>query len=528
MPDHTTLKSQFAEQDGQRSAVLDRAREASSKTLPWIFPPSGTTQDNQLPRTFSSQTAKGIVQLASRITAAVIPFNGIPFFEFSLPQPTEKTEQSDAMVSGMRQVTTSAENQILQDLYASNLRVALNEAFIHAQITGTHIVKAHEDLTYQNIPLQNFVMKRDGAGRLIEFIYKELVDPARMPKGLEKFDETGVPRPGSQTGIFRTEPANKKLEEIFTKYSFDQDKDRWDWEQEFREENITKGHRKNNNCMVIRWGLIAGENYGRSKCDEIMGDIRSAEGLARSLFEQAGAAARGLIGVNPAGFTNIDDLSNAVNWGYVAMREEDVFGFGLNINQQIASTHSALAFVENKISEAFLMISPSTNAGRDRVTATENRLNAQQLEQGLSGFISQAANDIQIPLVFNRLEDMQKQNPDDEQLEALREVLEQNAIGVQIKTGLDALGRELDHARLLEVAELAVRMPPEGQITVNFNKLMRELVKTSGLNREEVIRSEEEVQKIQQAQQEAAERQAGLEAGAQIAAQQQTQTQPQG
>lgn len=512
-----TLKEQFQDQDSERWAVLERAEEASRKTLPHVFPVAGQTQDSQSARPFSSQAAQGIVRLASRLTSAVIPFNGTPFFEFHPPQPQEKTPETDEVVEALTAITTASEDQILQDLYSSNLRVELHEAMIHLQVTGNYILKMHDDLTFQGIPLINFVATRDGAGRLVQFLYKELVDPQKMPEGTQDFAKQGQPRPNSLTGVNRPWPANRHLEELFTKYTFDTDTQMWEWEQEFREEKVSEGSRKNNNCMVLRWGLVAGENYGRSKCDEVMGDIRSAEGLARSLMEQSAAAARGLILVNPGGFTNIDDLADTQNWDMVAGRGEDLEAFSVNLNPQIASTHASLAFVEQKISEAFLMITSSANAGRDRVTATENRMNAQQLEQGLSGFISQLASDVQIPLVFNRLEDMEAENPDDLQLRALREVLEANDVGVQIKTGLDALGRELDHARLLELLQISAQLPPEGQAFINWPVLISELTRTSGLSGSPVVRSEEEVAQIQATQQRAAQDQAAFEAGLQTA-----------
>ena len=83
-----------------------------------------------------------------------------------------------------------------------------------------------------------------------------------------------------------------------------------------------------------------------------------------------------------------------------------------------------------------------------------------------------------------------------------------------ILTGLETLGREQDITRVQTALQFLQGMPPETLNYVKFSSLLGKAF--YGLNLPDAVRTEEEVQKMQQEQQ----RQAALAQGAQMLAQQ--------
>ena len=49
-------------------------------TIPSLLPPEGYTEDDQLPQPYSSVSARGVMNMASRILSAMLPLNDAPFF----------------------------------------------------------------------------------------------------------------------------------------------------------------------------------------------------------------------------------------------------------------------------------------------------------------------------------------------------------------------------------------------------------------------------------------------------------------
>ena len=69
----------------RRQPFLDRARDASAVTLPYLIPPEGHANGSSLIDTFSSVGARGVNNLASKLQLSLFPIDA-PFFQFD-PEP---------------------------------------------------------------------------------------------------------------------------------------------------------------------------------------------------------------------------------------------------------------------------------------------------------------------------------------------------------------------------------------------------------------------------------------------------------
>ena len=80
------------------------------------------------------------------------------------------------------------------------------------------------------------------------------------------------------------------------------------------------------NCpwLCLRLQKIAGESYGRSLCEEVLGDLNSLESLSKAIVEGSLISAKAMFLVNPNGVTRADSLARAENGAIVAGNAADV------------------------------------------------------------------------------------------------------------------------------------------------------------------------------------------------------------
>ena len=158
------------------------------------------------------------------------------------------------------------------------------------------------------------------------------------------------------------------------------------------------------------------------------------------------------------------------------------------------------------LASAFLLNS-GLRRDAERVTATELRMMAEELEGTLGGVYSMMSQEMQRA----RLERLMIQMIEQEQLPPF----EADLIEPQITTGLEALGREQDVNRVQAAAQIVQMLGPE--MSLDYVKMPDLLTKAfNGLGLPQVVRSEQEAQQIRQQRQMA---QAAQQMGPQLAQQ---------
>jgi hypothetical protein len=157
---------------------------------------------------------------------------------------------------------------------------------------------------------------------------------------------------------------------------------------------------------------------------------------------------------------------------------------------------NTIARIEQRLSFAFLLNSAiqAGAQGRDRVTAEEIRMVAQELESGLGGVYSILSIELQLPLVNRKMALMERQGR--------LPKLPKNVVKPQITTGIDALGRGNDKVKLLQFLEtLAKTVGPEAMSKyVNTRELITRLAASDGLDTYKLIKSDEDLMGEEQQQ----------------------------
>tara|TARA_R100000700_G_C3177349_1_gene152511 strand:- start:2684 stop:4309 length:1626 start_codon:yes stop_codon:yes gene_type:complete len=459
--------------DGQRTMGLERARKCAALTIPSLLPPEGLTEEDQLPQPYSSVPARGVTNMASKILSAMLPLNDAPFFKFELSTGMEPSQEIENFLETLSY-------QTYNKLSSKNLRETIYLALQHLLVTGDVLVVQEDDFNFRVIRKDHFVLRRDVDGNVQEIIYLEFI--------AKDNDDTIM------NGYYHSGQHSKKgYDTLYVRLTLNED---GSWDQTSEDEegtNITSGSFKVSPVIPLRWAMVAGENYGRSHCEDIIGDIQTLESFTEALIEGTAAGSAFWIGIDPAGLTELDDIARTSNGGFVSARQQDVFTLTPSgtMNPQIQSTQMGVENMRREVGNAFLLAGSAIPSG-DRVTATAVRMIGSELETVLGGAFSAISRDLMEPIVRRTVFLMLENQEIDPRLG--EQFSEDGLLTVEIVTGLQALSRDTDLNKLLQMGEMVKNLPPQALELFKWEEYAKSLVTSIGFDSNNWIKNPEEVQ----------------------------------
>jgi len=481
-----TLADRFRILNSQRQRKLEHAREASRLTIPTILPPESRGEEDQLYTPYSSVPARGVTAMSSKMLSALIPLNEEPFFKFAVKDGVTPSVEVNNYLESMA-------DQVYNKIKSKNLREVVFLALQHLVIVGDVLFIIEDDMSCRLIRLDNYVVRRDVIGNVKEIIFVEHELKEEDDKNLDMYSTY---KAGSYA-------ENKDgYEAIYVQCLFDDESGVWNVKKEKDEEIFEEGEFNILPYIPLRWGYAAGDNYGRSHCEDILGDITALEAYSEALIESMAAGSAFWIAVDPAGITDIDDIAAAPNGTYVAARQQDVFTLTPSgtMNAQIQSTNQAVEIMRREIGRSFLLESASIPTG-DRVTATAVRMVGTELETVLGGAFGSISRDLFVPLVNRAVFVMISDNVIDERL--YEEFLEDGILSVDIVTGLQALSRDTDLNKLMQLGEMVRNLPEQIAMMFKWDEYGKALVTALGFDANNWVKDEAEVQEQMLKQQQA-------------------------
>lgn len=473
------LADRFKTLDGRRQYRIDLARKCSSLTIPSVLPPRGWTEDAILPQPYSSIASRGVTAMASRMLSALMPLNDTPFFKFSLKNGAEPTPE-------IKSYLETLSYQVYNKIIANNLREIVFQALQHLIIVGDVMTIMDDDFNYRNLRIDQYVIQRSVEGKVIEIINLEYlpIDPT---------DEYG-----ELVGTGNIE-YRRGYKTIYCQYLLDEDGKTWYARKEDEEgQLIMEGEYSILPIIPLRWYGIVGENYGRSHCEDILGDLSSLENYTQSHIEGMAASSTFWMGVDPAGLTELDDIASASNGTFVPAKATDVFCLSpaQTLSPQISATSAAVQEMRREVAEAFLMTSGAIPSG-DRVTATAVRMIGSELETVLGGAFSAIARDLMEPIVKRAVFVMLNNGDMDERM--YEQFFEKDGtLSVEIITGLQALSRDSDLQKLMQMGEMVRNLPPQALQTFRWDAYSKALISSLGFDPRMWVKSEQEIAQEQQ------------------------------
>jgi len=494
-------KARYSQLTSGRTQFLDMAEECSQLTLPYLV----TQDDNYkgkrtLIQPFQSVGAKAVVTLAAKLMLAILPPQ-TAFFKLQVRDDKLGQTLDPMMRSELDLSFSKIERLIMDYIAASSDRVVVHQALKHLIVSGNALIFMGKD-GLKHYPLQRYVVERDGNGNVIEIITKESV--SRKVLGIAPPPNT---EPNGEYG------ATEDDAEVYTCVKMDESSGNWRWHQEV-DDMILEGSQstapKNASpWLVLRFNTVDGEDYGRGRVEEFIGDLRSLDGLSQALVEGASVASKVVFLVSPSATTKPGTLAKAGNGAIIQGRPEDVGVVQVGKTADFATAANMAATIEKRILEAFLVMN-IRNA--ERVTAEEVRLTQLELEQSLGGLFSLLTVEFLVPYLNRTLLILQRSN----QIPRLPK----DVVRPKIVAGINSLGRGQDNESLTRfIGTIAQTLGPEALLKfIDPSEAIKRLAAAQGIDVLNLVRTAEQLEQMKQmTQQEVAQKslvdQAGQLAG---------------
>ena len=469
----------YASLKTDRESVLNRARELSGLTIPYLFRREGEGQDDSLEVPWNSIGAYCVSNLSAKVIFSIFPPGQAPMM--LTPDRSIKRQwaaMEDQEQAGLLQTETEAglsevEDEFVDAFEEDGDRAPLTLGVQRMLVGGTECFHFTRGGKVRGIGLQNFVCKRDRSGNLLEFIIEDALSWSTLPDDIKgkckALHEMAMAESTSkdQMGAW----ADPKTIMVYTHGYLEGGlwtvyQECWGFEvagtRYTREADLLP-------YLFCPWVLVQGEDYGRSYVELYEGDLQTIEGNTQTIAEGAAALARFITMVRPGGLTNRKTVAEADNGAVISGREEDVKaltyeGKGTDFAVVEAVTERA----EQRLARAFLLYSSVQRKG-ERVTAEEIKTVAQDLDNAQVGAYSQQVVTLQGPYVRIKLWLLQKAG----RVTALPKGLTK----VTILGGLAALGRNAELMTLREWAMFLKEMFGDAWMQVLGPKAMREVAK---------------------------------------------------
>ena len=420
-----------------RSQFLNTAIECAELTLPYLLTDDTSTTNSRkrLPMPWQSIGAKNVVSLASKLMLALLPPQ-TTFFKLQVRDDKLGEMDSPEIRSELDLSFSKIERIIMDFIAASNDRVVVHQAIKHLIVGGNALIFMGKD-GLKNFPLNRFVVNRDGNGSVIEIVTKEMISKELL----------GDIAADTKRVVDDTESKDDDVD-VYTYVRLDNG--RWVWHQEVFDKVIpgsrSTAPKNASPWLPLRFNTVDGEDYGRGRVEEFLGDYRALDALSQALIEGSAAAAKVVFMVSPSSTTKPATLAKAGNGAIIQGRPDDVSVVQVGKTADFATAANLAQQIERRVGEAFL------------------QLNIRQSER-------------KIPKEFVR---------------------------PQIVAGVNALGRGQDRESLANfMGTIAQTLGPEALMKyINPSEVVKRLAAAQGIDALNLIKSEEQLnQEMQQQQQ---------------------------
>lgn len=488
-----------------RAPYETRAENCAQYTIPSLFPKAADNASTDYTTPWQAVGARGLNNLSSKLMLALFPLQTwmrLSVSEFQAKQLLGDPQQLAQIDEGLSMV----ERILMSYMESNSYRVTLFEALKQLVVSGNALLHMPppEDNGYNPMKLyrlSSYVVQRDAYGNVLQGVTRDKIAFGALPEDLQsKLDGEHTP---------------EEEIEVYTHWYLDGESGDYLSYQEVEGEEVegTDGQYPKDACpwIPVRLVKIDGEAYGRSHCEEYLGDLRSLENLTEAMVKFSMIAAKVIGLVNPNGITQVRRLTKAQTGDFVPGRKSDIEFLQLDKAADFSIAKAVADAIEARLSYAFMLNSAVQRSG-ERVTAEEIRYVAGELEDTLGGVYSILSQELQLPMVRILMNQLQatSQIPD----------LPKEAVEPSVSTGLEALGRGQDLEKLNQFITALTGLMGVQDSDINMAQLKIRLANAIGLDTAGLLlTAEDKAQQNADAAMAAGAESAGAAAGAGMAAQ---------
>ena len=482
-----TARQRYSKLSTDRDQFLNVAYDCAELTIPTLLMRDEKTTYSQFTTPWQSVGAKAVVTLASKLMLGLLP-PSTSFFKLQLDDSKLGVEIPAEAKSELDLSFAKIERMIMESIAASTDRVQIFSAIKHLVVTGNALVYMGKD-GMKTYPLNRYVVERDGNGNVVQIVTKERVNRELIPN---------LPEPDATSSVDESSTDLNKDIDIYTCVTLT--RKGWSWHQEVNDQILSdswgKAPKDKSPWLPLRFVTVDGEDYGRSRVEEFLGDLKSLEALMQALVEGSAAAAKVVFTVSPSATTKPASLAQAGNGAIIQGRPDDIGVIQVGKTADFQTAFQLVQVLERRLSEAFLILNPRQS---ERTTAEEVRMTQMELEQQLGGLFSLLTTEFLIPYLNRKMHTLQrsKQIPN----------VPKGLVKPTIVAGINALGRGQDRDALVQfITTIAQTMGPEAlQSLLNPDEAIKRLAAAQGIDVLNLVKSVEDrqadMEQAQQAQQ---------------------------
>ena len=496
-------RQRYNELSSHREQFLNVAYECAELTIPTLLMRNeGDALYESFQTPWQSVGAKGVTTLSSKLMLGLLP-PSTSFFKLQLDDSKLGVEIPPNAKSELDLSFAKIERMIMESIAASTDRVQIFAALKHLVVTGNALLFMDKE-GMKVYPLNRYVVERDGSGNVIEIVTKERVSKKLL--GLPELEKENSPNDDSKGDYKGTKDVD-----VYTCVKL-YDKG-WRWHQEAQDtilpDSVGKAPKDKSPWLPLRFVTVDGEDYGRSRVEEFLGDLKSLEALMQAVVEGSAAAAKVVFTVSPSSVTKPAALANAGNGAIIQGRPDDIGVVQVGKTADFQTAYQMINTLEKRLAEAFLVL---TVRQSERTTAEEVRMTQMELERQLGGLFSLLTTEFLIPYLNRKMHTLtrSKQIPS----------IPGNLVKPTIVAGVNALGRGQDRESLIQfITTIAQTMGPQAlQQFVNADEAIKRLAAAQGIDILNLVktmdeRNAEQEQAMQAQQMQSLTDQAGQLAG---------------
>ena len=471
-----TARQRYNSLTSGRTAFLDVALDCAKLTLPTIMlNEEQKAEYTKFKTPWQSVGAKGVVTLASKLMLGLLP-PSTSFFKLQLDDsklgveiPTEAKSEIDLSFAKM-------ERQIMESIAASTDRVQIFTALKHLVVTGNSLLYMGKE-GMKMYPLNRYVVERDGNGNVTEIITRERVNRKILGAQYKLPPKIGV--------VDESTGGHDKDVDVYTCVRLS--RKGWYWHQEAEDFPLpgTEGKAPidKNPWLPLRFVTVDGEDYGRGRVEEFMGDLKSLEGLMQAVVEGSAAAAKVIFTVSPSSTTKPAALAQAGNGAIIQGRPEDIGVVQVGKQADMQTAFQLINVLEKRLGEAFLVLQPRQS---ERTTAQEVQMTQMELEQQLGGLFSLLTTEFLRPYLKRKMHVLTQNKTIPSIPKGLAKPV--------IVAGINAIGRGQDRESLMQFfTTIAQTMGPEALSQyMNPDEAIKRLAAAQGIDYLNLIKSVDE------------------------------------
>ena len=474
-------RQRYNELSSHREQFLDVAYDCAELTIPTLLMRNeGDALYQSFQTPWQSVGAKGVTTLSSKLMLGLLP-PSTSFFKLQVDDSKLGENMPAEAKSELDLSFAKVERMIMDSIAGSTDRVQIFAALKHLVVTGNALVYMAQD-GMKVYPLNRYVVERDGNGSVVEIVTKE-----RVSKKLLGLAELSDGPNDDEKGDYK----GTKDVDVYTCVKLNDNG--WRWHQEANDtilpDSVGKAPKDKTPWLPLRFVTVDGEDYGRSRVEEFLGDLKSLEALMQAIVEGSAAAAKVVFTVSPSSVTKPASLANAGNGAIIQGRPDDIGVVQVGKTADFQTAYQMINMLEKRLAEAFLVLSVRQS---ERTTAEEVRMTQMELERQLGGLFSLLTTEFLIPYLNRKMHTLtrSKQIPS----------IPAGLMKPTIVAGINALGRGQDREALVQfITTVAQTMGPEALAQyMNPDEAIKRLAASQGIDILNLVKSMDERQAEQE------------------------------